>query len=214
MTTGLAAEWQERRIHGFEFAAPCALSRKGSIRVDIQPLNDAALECETFCRSTGHAVLLLRNGSTFVESPSPIFGSPILLSRWQWFELPSNTRMISSIRRGPPCLCAILANIHRRNLFTSALGVRPVRGAVPLTQPPLPEASAIAKRGPPAALDAEMQETVRPLFDTAAPRNTRLFERRLDARHRQERFILNGHGHTGSTRDAKVIYCTHTRPLQ
>jgi hypothetical protein len=59
-----------------------------------------------------------------------------------------------------------------------------------------------------------MQENIRPLFDTAAPRNTRLFKRRLDARYKQERFILNGHGHTGSMRNAKPIYCTHSRPLQ
>jgi hypothetical protein len=114
-----------------------------------------------------------------------------------------------------------MLNINGCNLLTSAFGagtrlewLRLVRSAVPPTQPSLLEVYAKAERAPPAALDAEMQENIRPLFDPVAPRNTRLFERRLDARHKQERFILNGHGHTGSMRDAKVIYCTHTRPLQ
>src|SRR6516165_3351381 len=79
--------------------------------------------------------------------------------------------------------CDIFASIHRRKLLASTLGAcakfRPVRRAIPSTQPPLSEVYAIPKRAPPAALDTEMQETVAPLFGMAASRKARLIERRV-----------------------------------
>jgi hypothetical protein len=82
--------------------------------------------------------------------------------------------------------------IHRRNLLASdARGsLRPVRRAVPLTQPPLSEVYAIPKRAPPAALDTEMQETVGPLFGMAAPCKARLIERRKQVARKRVKHCL------------------------